>query len=355
MASHLSAHAVFIASQGSQLFSQSFTSGLQLEHDTIRSWLAAIAATVLGWVMLCAASDSQLRALEIAIGSHVVYAITFSRPAMPSASTRLVDRLMPGRQVLGCLALAATHIWSIQPMAPPSGFILEPVAIGFVNFICQLLLAMRGFPMSIKLCLLAILPGMHTLHPIYGIGMDEAMLVFFGQVTGMLCGHAIHLDQLLLVAAVEVANMNRRADSRLNHVIKGQCGGASALLSGLRRMLELDGRAPTDEIGEIMQQIQGMLDDAADWCHSREVFVQLEAGTYQVRARAAPARSARARAAAITAGAPAASAAIYLLDAPHSGEWGQVSWPVAPLTMVHPQGCFCAAVHGCPRRAAAAL
>jgi hypothetical protein len=199
------------------------------------------------------------------------------------------------------------------------------VAIGLCSFMMQLVLAMRGFPMSIKLCLLAILPGMHTLHPIYGIGMDEAMLVFFGQVTGMLCGHAIHLDQLLLVAAVEVANMNRRADSRLNHVIKGQCGGASALLSGLRRMLELDGRAPTDEIGEIMQQIQGMLDDAADWCHSREVFVQLEAGTYQVRARAAPARSARARAAAITAGAPAASAAIYLLDAPHSGEWAPVA------------------------------
>eukprot|EP00962_Isochrysis_galbana_P018983 scaffold5506_cov114-Isochrysis_galbana.AAC.4 len=42
-----------------------------------------------------------------------------------------------------------------------------------------------------------------------------------------------------------------------------------------------------------MQQIQGMLEDAGDWCHSREVFVQFEAGTYQVQARAAPARGAR--------------------------------------------------------------
>lgn len=197
-----------------------------------------------------------------------------------------MHRLLPGKQVTAALALAATHIFFTPVLLPPSGFIMEPVAIALFNFMAQIILAMRKFPMFTKLVNVVILVGMHVVHPIYGIGMDEPLMCFFGHLFGFLCGLAINSDQQMLLAAVEVAKMNRRADSRLNHVIKGQCGGASAMLSGLQRMLELEGRELTAETGKMMQQIQEMLDDACDWCHSREVFVQLENETYQVCERA---------------------------------------------------------------------
>jgi hypothetical protein len=263
-------------------------SGFHLKHDTVRSCLSALTAVVFACVALVASRNSLLWAVEMAVGSHAFYAIAKSPPPKPSTSKSLVHCQLPGRQVLGLLALAAIHIGFVEPMAPPSGFIMEPVAIGFINFMCQLMLSMRKFPVSTKLGCVVILHGMHALHPIYGIGTDELLLVFLGQITGMLCGRAINSDQQHLLTTVETAHVNRRADSRLNHVIKGQCGGASALLSGLMRVLEQDKGSAAAEAREMMEQIQGMLEDAADWCHSREVFVQLESGTYQVRARPAP-------------------------------------------------------------------
>ena len=176
-------------------------------------------------------------------------------------------------------------------MPPVVGFIWEPFALGFVGFMIQLILVMRAFPTHVTAAWAILIPTMHFLNPIFGIGTSEAMILAFGEATGFLCGCAISSDQQLLLATLEIANMNRRADSRLNHVIKGQCGGANALLSGLLKVLETQsGTKATQEVVTLVHQIKAMLDDAAEWCHSREVFVQLEAGTYQMSLSQMPLR-----------------------------------------------------------------
>jgi hypothetical protein len=236
MASALSALRVFIEAQGTRLFPQSFAWGIQAKHDTVRIWLCALAVLAFACVLLFATRQSIFLVLEAVIGIHTFYTIAREPPPKPGPSAALEHRLMPGRQVVSGLALAAIHL-GIEPMAPPSGFIIEPVAIGFINFMAQLVLGMRSFPVSTKLSFMLIPTAMHGFHPIHNIGLHEFLIIVFGNVTGMLCGHAINSDQQLLLAAVEVAHMNRRADSRLNHVCQGLCGARGCRVSKTRALV----------------------------------------------------------------------------------------------------------------------
>ena len=78
------------------------------------------------------------------------------------------------------------------------------------------------------------------------------------------------------------AAANRAADSRLNHVIKGLCGNAATLCHLLSDQVVADGN---DVYAPRIQRIAGLLSDAMQWAHERQVFVALEEGHYQLQHR----------------------------------------------------------------------
>eukprot|EP00967_Tisochrysis_lutea_P134498 scaffold237609_cov32-Tisochrysis_lutea.AAC.2 len=96
-----------------------------------------------------------------------------------------------------------------------------------------------------------------------------------------------HARQTLGLVELEhynhITEAHRRADLRLNHIIKGRCGGAAALLSTL-----IDRQDAASERGGVVEaerweklhQVNQMLTQATDWCQRREVFSRLEEGSY---------------------------------------------------------------------------
>jgi signal transduction histidine kinase len=74
------------------------------------------------------------------------------------------------------------------------------------------------------------------------------------------------------------------ADKRLNHVIKGRCGSA---ISAINLYIQLarphQAHDMPAEVAELLSQSVGHLQEAIEWCHRRQVFVQLEQKTYVSR------------------------------------------------------------------------
>jgi len=179
------------------------------------------------------------------------------------------------------LQLIGAYIAQSEPAPPPRGFIAEPVGLSFGTLVAQLVMAMRHYPVFHRILIGTISTLIHCVTPVYSIGWREPALLFLGNGMGILCGLAINADEHQLRAALQVASIHRRADSRLYHVIKGQCGGANALLSGLLGIhAAVSGQSLSDESVALINQVQKMLENASEWCHTREVYVQLEAGIY---------------------------------------------------------------------------
>ena len=140
-------------------------------------------------------------------------------------------------------------------------------------------------PVHVKLLGGYAIPLAHTFRPLHGLGATEARLMWMGSLVGQVCGYfleraqrTVHFEQQM---QLRIAAANRKADSRLNHVVKGLCGGANGLLESLQVALKLGGSRVTANSDRLLQQVRDMLADASDWCHKRQIFVSLEARTYQ--------------------------------------------------------------------------
>lgn len=85
--------------------------------------------------------------------------------------------------------------------------------------------------------------------------------------------------------ATRVSNLEagRRADSRLNHIIKGKCGGARMSLLCFEQALHeasppLLARPLPADVAQLLQQPSHELERAISWCHRRQMFVTVEEG-----------------------------------------------------------------------------
>ncbi len=79
---------------------------------------------------------------------------------------------------------------------------------------------------------------------------------------------------------------SRRADSRLNHIIKGKCGSSIQSLQLFEGALSdasppLLARALPPAVVKLLRGPITELRRAISWCHRRELFVQIEEGVYQ--------------------------------------------------------------------------
>lgn len=91
---------------------------------------------------------------------------------------------------------------------------------------------------------------------------------------------ALELKRTNVAREAEVA-----ADKRLNHVIKGRCGSAINSISSFRQLLNpLLSQPLPPEMEEMLMTPMTHLREAVEWCHRRQVFVQLERQQYFSRA-----------------------------------------------------------------------
>ena len=128
------------------------------------------------------------------------------------------------------------------------------------------------------------IPLVHTLKPMHAERGVETAVMWSACAIAFALGYLIERAQRLLFLQshmmMRLAAANRSADSRLNHVVKGLCGGANGLLQSLELQMSAGGVLEGPQAERLLRQTREMLDEAAAWCHRRQIFVQLEAGTY---------------------------------------------------------------------------
>ena len=78
------------------------------------------------------------------------------------------------------------------------------------------------------------------------------------------------------------AEAHRMADSRLNHLIKGHCGGTLTSLALYSQMLppEVGDRLPQD-LRLLLAKCDRHMSAVIFWCHRRQTFLRMEQGTYE--------------------------------------------------------------------------
>ena len=188
---------------------------------------------------------------------------------------------------LGVLLAVTCHVFLMKPNSKVSENAFEELAangamvmVGNVFFAYYL----HG-PFDNKVLAGIILPLAHTFRPMHGLGTLEARIIWMSALVGQACGYALERAQRTVFfeqqLQLRVAAANRKADSRLNHVVKGLCGGANGLLESLQVALKLEGTELATDSAGLLEQVREMLGDASEWCHRRQLFVHLEAGTYE--------------------------------------------------------------------------
>ena len=83
--------------------------------------------------------------------------------------------------------------------------------------------------------------------------------------------------------ALQISRANRIADSKLNHIVKNQCGEASMRLQTLLMRMASDAPPSAVQIQSILGQATADLDQVAVWVYQREVLLQVETGEYRSR------------------------------------------------------------------------
>jgi len=127
----------------------------------------------------------------------------------------------------------------------------------------------------------------HSVSPIWNIGRETEMtLMWSASIIGSAIGYALEGAMRRLFYEQFTRNrqaaINQEADTRLQHIVKGLCGGASGLLQDIEVLHHRDSSLVDDKVASRMvRQVWGMLDEASSWLHKRQLFVQLEDKTYQ--------------------------------------------------------------------------
>ena len=203
-------------------------------------------------------------------GMVILLCSTFFK-SQRSNSTMNSSRLLPSPHLALMIPFSIWYLLYCPRWPPPAAYALYPTGIAFGAFLCQFFMALRRFPMTTRCGIFTILSLLHCFRPLLSIGWREPALVIVGGVTGLLCGAALSAGGEVVSDLMDLAEYNRRADFKLNHVIKGQCGGAAALLSAL---IEAQSEHPDDgmilkaDLKEELLQIRDMIRHATDWCDS---------------------------------------------------------------------------------------
>ena len=239
-------------------------------------------------------------------GMGVVGALTLAAIAYLSCARTSITAIPAGSvptfgYVVEALVFIIMVVHATCPLPPVEANAPGYPAEGVINAAFVMTGCIICHVMSVPLRLKALVafgaPAVHGISPIWVVGgAREFQLMLAASAMGTAFGYAIEKTMRRLFyeermrARASAATI--KADSRLNHVLKGLCGGASSLIEGV---LASRGTPLDAESSRLIEQVRSMLGDAASWCHKRELFLQLESQVYNsVRASSSLASEVRA-------------------------------------------------------------
>jgi len=179
---------------------------------------------------------------EWALGAALVLTI-FLHAAAPAPFWRGLPEAIPS----ACAGSDRQQSCDASPSAifllPSGPFMYGPMCLALMNMAAVIMSHVLHLHPTNKLLVLATGTLCSCMHGVLDIEFEtEIRLVVIASLAGLMFGYALE-SQLrqnfaAQLKAYEALSAQRRADSRLNHVIKGICGGASGLLLGLQVQLE---------------------------------------------------------------------------------------------------------------------
>jgi len=254
--------------------------GSQLSRRRTEAYrmIVAVGFGVFG-LLLAAALRHQGREWVGGLTLSTGWFYTLVAGAPPRPSTGWCPQLW--RPQVICILIVFFYGIIAQPTPTPPEFSLKPLFLTFIDFSSQIVLAKRDFALLDRVLIGLIIAGIHVMTPLFDIGWREQVLSIGGSLLGFLFGLVVEADQHELQAILRDAETGRQASSRLYHVIKGQCDSAAALIHTVHMQEEARRRSGLPEsTASVISDVEGMLRDAAEWCHAREVFQQLDSETY---------------------------------------------------------------------------
>ena len=130
----------------------------------------------------------------------------------------------------------------------------------------------------------------------YAPSHQEVIAYVFTIAAGKLVGHVLELQTretfVRRQELISTAHHSRRADSRLNHVIKNKSAEARFLVEevadGLKTIKQALRLGQPDKIFvarllDSLACVQYIHEQTVDWTHLRELFMQIQHGIYQPR------------------------------------------------------------------------
>ena len=240
--------------------------GLLRSVSTVASGAMAANLAAVSWRVPSLTSVDVLSNLAITVMLLYVFVRV---PSATRQRSNLATRLLLEPHVLIVLILAVRQLLHSR-RSPPHAVVAAPFLLCCDIVISQLFMAASSLAMPPKLSILAISSVVHLTRPVLFKASEEFFAILLAGLIGALYG-AIFTSALRdLGKTAESAESRRRADSKLFHAVKGQCGSAAALLREVARsrdtVAESADNLQTDSIElELLPDVTQMLTQVSEW------------------------------------------------------------------------------------------
>jgi len=266
-----------------------YTHHLESTHDRPKMIAGHVTGLSMALILLCsllAIGFLQLLLLPVVALCALAWTQSSGRPV----TSLLLHRLIARPHVSATITLVASELLKLS-IHSTGTLTFADGALSHCAVMLQLFMAARGLPVSTRFTMLVLSSVVPFLQAVFLAPRMPSVLLLMGNTLGFLCGSAFTADAHALAKMAGHKTALQRADSRLLHLIKGQCGAAGALLKESIRHQDKatnqnDAHA-ADSRNHLQEQVLEMLTQTSEWCYKREVFVQLEDGTYKSELREA--------------------------------------------------------------------
>lgn len=188
----------------------------------------------------------------------------FYKSRDPLFGKHLFEWVVGSTVVVGLFAHAFSVTEAMDPISPSvcdgfGRFMFGPMAHSTTATVAVIMCHVLHLHPMVKLLLGLSITLCTVVRPVFPFGMDpEIKFVVVASLAGYLFGYALEWQLRESFAAHkasrDVETAQRRADSRLNHVVKGLCGGASGLLLGLK--VELEQNCQSEDTLEALDEVR---------------------------------------------------------------------------------------------------
>ena len=238
---------------------------IAIHPETFLVMMVPICVTGLLGIFWCYLSRMADRGRAHRFASNFAFGVACTTPALASFVGTL------NREELLAIPTFSTYYWLLfsEFFMWLHSIYLSPVRLHIVHatlLICNILMPSFTAPSETEelACLLLVMTASFTV------------------------GHALEVQCRSSFDFRRRASAERMGDSRLNHVIKNKACAASfitqriedSLLQQRTDMPTPTGKAQTDETVAQLRLVASILYQSSQWCHLRELFVQLQSGAY---------------------------------------------------------------------------